>query len=55
MPEEMESRAGVAPACAVLQATAWAARPTGRNLKVQAEAFASARVVTYLVFLNRPL
>ena len=43
MPEEMESRAGIAPAFAALQAAAWANRPTGREIKVRAEAFASAR------------
>ena len=45
MPVERESRAGVAPAFAVLQTAAWAARPTGREVKVRAETSASARVV----------
>ena len=48
MPEEMESRAGIAPAFAALQAAAWANRPTGCEIKVRAEAFASARrVITH--------
>src|SRR5437773_11512425 len=45
---EMESRAGIAPAFAVLQTAACAARPTGRKLKARASAFALARVVCQL-------
>src|SRR5438445_267024 len=38
----LESRAGVAPASAVLQTAAYAARPTGWRLKARASAFALA-------------
>jgi hypothetical protein len=37
---KLESRAGVAPASAVLQTAAWAARPTGCNTRVKEDSFA---------------
>src|SRR6266550_3405192 len=55
MPGEMESRAGVAPASAVLQTAHCAARPTGQKLKARASAFELARVVCLLASLIRSL
>ena len=44
MPGKMESRARIALAYVVLQTTAWAVRPTGCEIKVRTETFASARI-----------
>ena len=44
MPGKLESRARVALAWVVLQTTAWAVRPTGCEIEVRTETFASARI-----------
>ena len=43
MLEELESRAGITPASAALQAAAWVNRPTGREIERRANAFAFTR------------
>ena len=43
MPGKLESRARVALAWVVLQTTAWAVRPTGYEIEVQAGTFVPAR------------
>src|SRR5512140_2553752 len=58
---KLESRAGVAPTCTVLQTAAWAARPTGplnadwrmQSVECRTEAFASAGTVVRLFALNQ--